>query len=161
MQDKASPRVIDTAAQARPDGLTPAEAATQKKLKAIVLGLGLLIMLAFAAVIAGMVFRASQIGKVSGSLAPGSKVVGGAVGGAAPAVSGPPALGGSRSAATPFMPAVKLPLPSGSAIKSANLHGSSLVVQHEGPAGAGITIVDMISGQVVSRVAVEISPGRQ
>jgi hypothetical protein len=154
MQDGATLPEADPRADVRSDSLTAAEAATQRKLKAVVLGLGVLIMLAFAGVIAGMVFRASQIGKGANGKTPVS---------GATAVTGSPATGPASgtspgqglSAPRPFLPELKLSLPPGSAIKTTSLNGQSLVVHHEGPSGAGITILDLTSGQVISRVVVE------
>ena len=155
MQDKVTKQdgvtkqneVASPETEVRADGLTAAEAATQRKLKAVVLGLGVLIMLAFAGVIAGMVFRASQIGKGANGKTPASVAPT-----AGPATT---ALLGQGRTPLPFLPDLKLTLPTGSAIKSTSLNGQSLVVHHEGPAGAGITILDLTSGQIVSRVVVE------
>ena len=155
MQDKNTLPGADDHAAARSDGLTTAEAATQRKLKAIVLGLGVLIMLAFAGVIAGMVYRASQIGK-----GPNVKPV---VGAAPSMPSVPPGLSGSNQAQRsplPLLPDIKLPLPPGSIIKSTGLHGTALIVHHEGPAGGAITILELTSGQVVSRIVLDTAPGR-
>jgi hypothetical protein len=133
--------------EARPDGLTEAEAAKQRTLKAIVIGLGILILLAFAGVVAGMAYRASQIGK---PLA-GSSPTAGAKGAGQPT----PTL-----LSPPLAADVKLSLPQGSAIKSATLSGTRLVVHHDGPAGTGIVILDLATGQIVSRVTIETAPGR-
>ena len=155
MQDKATLPEADDYAAARSDGLTPAEVATQRKLKAIVLGLGVLIMLAFAGVIAGMVYRASQIGKgptAKPPLSPAPPMPG--------TQSGIPVGDQARRPALPFMPDIKLKLAPGSTVKSTALHGTSLVVYHEGPAGAGIVILDLTSGQVVSRVTLDVAQGQ-
>jgi hypothetical protein len=148
MQDKAPLPGNDGTPDLRPDGLTPAEAATQRKLKAIVLGLGVLIMLALAGVIVGMVYRASQIGKTPNG---GSS---GGPGGKPPAMASPVSPG--QRGAPPFLADVKLALPPGSVLKSATLQGTVLVVHHDGPAGAGITLLDLTSGQIVSRITVDV-----
>jgi hypothetical protein len=158
MQDEATLPNADPDAGVRADGLTAAEAATQRKLKAVVLGLGVLIMLAFAGVIAGMVFRASQIGKGPNAKAPvsGAPVSGvtasGVTSAASPSIS--PSQPGQRAGLS-FLPELKLALPPGSRIKSTSLNGQSLAVHHEGLSGAGIVILDLTSGQIVSRVVVE------
>ena len=162
MQDKATLPDAGRDSGVRSDGLTAAEAATQRKLKAVVLGLGVLIMLAFAGVIAGMVFRASQIGKgpnakIQGSGMPGVAGAGSpATGPASPAVPSQP----GQRAPLPFLPELKLALPPGGSIKSTSLNGQSLVVHHEGPASTGIIILDLTTGQIVSQVVVETAPGR-
>ena len=154
MQDKEAPPYGGHQAEVRADGLTVGEVATQRKMKMIVLGLGVLIMLAFAGVIAGMVFRASQIGK--GPDAKGAVLASGVTPGvsATAAANAAPPGQGPRTPLN-FLPDIKLALPPGSAIKSTSLQGVSLVVHHESPAGAGITILDLTTGQVASRVVIE------
>ena len=122
-------------AAVRPDGLTEAEAAKQRTMKIVVSVLGLLILLAFAGVIAGMVYRASLIGK--GSPAAPGKLAG------LPAAARP---------VTGLQPDIKLSLGAGQAVKSTTLSGTHLVVHHEGPASGGIVILDLTTGQIVSRV---------
>ena len=142
MQDDATARPDGI----RPDGLTEAEAAKQRTLKVIVIGLGILIVLAVAGVVAGMTYRAWQIGKpLAGASSPAAK----SAGTPAPALLSPPLAAD-----------VKLSLPQGSTVKSATLSGTRLVVQHDGPSGTGIIILDLVSGQVVSRVSIETAPAR-
>ena len=136
------------------DGLSAAEMARQAKLKAIVIGLGILILLAFAGVIVGMVYRAGQIGNGSHGKA---------------MLATPSGSGAARSGAAgadtavslaPFQAQIRLSVPPGSAVRAATLSGTRLVVHHEGPAGAGLTILDLTTGQVVSRITIEAERGR-
>jgi len=46
----------------------------------------------------------------------------------------------------------RLPLPSGAAVKSMALSGNRLAVHYDGPAGAGIAILDLVTGQPVSQI---------
>ena len=113
MQDQAAARAEDVRPDGRSDGLTEAQAAKQRLLKAIVIGLGVLILLAFAGVAAGMVHRASQIGKPlsTGGASPGAASAGfKSSGWPAPALLSPP-----------LQPDVKLPLPQGSVVIQSGL----------------------------------------
>lgn len=135
-----------TPAPERDDGLTEQEAAKQRLLKGIVIGLGVMILIAFAGVVAGMVYRASQVGK-AGTVT--SKP------GAAPAV----VLPARPSEPEPALRAdIRLALPAGSTVRASSLSGSRLVVVHDGPGGAGIVVLDLTTGQVASRIAVEAGP---
>lgn len=129
----------------RADGLSEAEVAKQRTLKAVVIGLGILILLAFAGVVAGMAYRASQIGK-----APATRTISTV----APALSASPTTGPVAGAPV-LQPHVQLTLPPGNSVKAASLHGQRLVVHHDGPAGAGITILDLATGEVVSQVKID------
>lgn len=127
-----------------PGALSEAELAKQRTLKAIVIGLGILILLAFAGVVVGMAYRASQIGK-------GSPAKGGA-----PGITGPAAP--SAASRLALQPELKLSLPQASTVRSATLQGTLLVVHHDGPGGAGIVILDLATGQIVSRLRIEVGP---
>ena len=136
----------------RDDGLSEAEAAKQRLLRAVVIGLGIMILLAFAAVVAGMAYRASRIGTPAGASArpattasPLAGPKGAPTGAARPTVAGEAVL----------LPQMTLALPAGSVVKSSSLSGTHLVVQYDGPAGAGIAILDLTTGAVVSRVTIE------
>lgn len=52
----------------------------------------------------------------------------------------------------------ELGLPAGAVIRSTSLSGSRLVVQYEAPTGAGIAILDLDTGKIVSRVRVGQDP---
>jgi hypothetical protein len=51
-------------------------------------------------------------------------------------------------------------LPAGATVKSIALDGDRLVLHFDAPTGAGITIVDVGSGRVVSRLRLEPEPPR-
>lgn len=57
-------------------------------------------------------------------------------------------------------PEAKLQLPSGAIIKSMTMDGARLALQYDAPSGAGIAIVDVASGRVVSRWRIEPEPPR-
>jgi hypothetical protein len=97
------------------------ERRVQRNLKIVVAGLGILILLGLGAVVAGIV------GMASGGLKSKSDPA------AAPSSSLPATL--------------DLKLPLGAKIVSVSLSGKRLAVAHEGPAGAGIAIIDIETGQ--------------
>jgi hypothetical protein len=93
----------------------------QRNLKIVVAGLGVLILLGLGAVVAGIV------GLASGD---------------------PKGKSGPAPAASSSLPAtLDLKLPQGEKIVSVSLSGNRLAVYHEGPAGPGITIIDIQTGQ--------------
>jgi hypothetical protein len=96
------------------------EQRVQRNLKIVVAGLGILILLGLGAVVAGIVGLASG-GRDNSGPAP---------------------------AASSSLPAtLDLKLPQGEKIVSVSLSGNRLAVYHEGPAGPGITIIDIQTGQ--------------
>lgn len=143
-----APNRTPAAPPERNDGLTEQEAAKQRLLKGIVIGLGIMILIAFAGVVAGMAYRASQVGKTAP--APGKS--GSA---AAPSVVLPARPSESEPA---LRTDVRLALPAGSTVRASSLSGSRLVVVHDGPGGAGIIVLDLTTGQVASRIAIEAAP---
>ena len=52
--------------------------------------------------------------------------------------------------------AQRLALPPGAIVRQTSISGDRLAVQYEAPSGAGIVVLDLASGQVVSRV--ELAP---
>jgi hypothetical protein len=111
--------------------LTPEELARQRTLKRIVIGLGMAILLAFAAVVYGMVLRASRIGETERpSMAAGS-----------------------------LEPQAILKLPPGAHIRTMALDGNRLAVHFEAAGKPGIAIMDVKSGQVLSRIDI-VTDGR-
>jgi Family of unknown function (DUF6476) len=52
--------------------------------------------------------------------------------------------------------AQRLALPRGAIVRQSSISGDRLAVQYEAPSGAGIVILDLASGQIVSRV--ELAP---
>ena len=114
---------------------------TPRALKIIVVVLGLLIAAAMAAVVAGMVYRAGRIGK-----------------GPRPVMSG-------AAAETVIQPAavlrdVNLALPPHSTVRAISLSGNRLAVHYDGATGAGIAVIDLMTGQIVSRVQISGESGR-
>jgi hypothetical protein len=47
-------------------------------------------------------------------------------------------------------------LPPGALVRQTSISGDRLAVQYEAPSGAGIVVLDLASGQIVSRV--ELAP---
>jgi hypothetical protein len=56
----------------------------------------------------------------------------------------------------PRKAAQRLALPPGAIVRQTSISGDRLAVQYEAPSGAGIVILDLASGQIVSRV--ELAP---
>jgi hypothetical protein len=50
----------------------------------------------------------------------------------------------------------RLALPPGAVVRQTSISGDRLAVQYESPSGAGIVVLDLASGQVVSRI--ELAP---
>lgn len=167
----------------RTEGLTAAELALQRKMKGVVVGLGVLILLAFAGVVFGMVQRASQIGKGPDArdVRAGAPAVSGAIssipnpqGTPSPGTiaistdAGPTNIGSTnigpivgRTANTqPWRPDIRLALPPGSVVKSTALQGGTLAVHHEGPSGSSIVLIDLVTGETASRVTIDTSAPR-
>ena len=61
--------------------------------------------------------------------------------------SGPAVASGQRLA-----PASSLAVPAGHAVRQVSLSGDRLAIHYEGPGGGGIAVVDLATGQVISRV---------
>lgn len=55
-------------------------------------------------------------------------------------------------------PEAAVALPPGHDVKSIGMSGNRLIVHHVGPAGDGVVILDLTTGQVASRIAVRRSP---
>ena len=53
-----------------------------------------------------------------------------------------------------LLPEARLALPAGAEIRSMTLSGSRLAVEHTGAGSSAITVLDLATGQVVSRVTV-------
>lgn len=66
----------------------------------------------------------------------------------------------TQAAATrsPLAAQQELALPAGAVIRSTSLSGSRLLVHYEAPSGAGLAILDLDTGKVVSRVRVGHDP---
>lgn len=61
------------------------------------------------------------------------------------------------AAGSPLKPEAAVALPSGHDVKSVAMSGNRLIVHHVGPTGDGVVILDLATGQVVSRIAVRRS----
>jgi hypothetical protein len=97
----------------------------QRNLKIVVGGLAVLILVGLGAVVAKVV------GVASGSLEGG--------------------LGIKRVVTSPVA-SLALEIPKGARIVSVSLSGNRLAVQHEGPDGTGITILDIETGKSVAEI---------
>lgn len=52
-------------------------------------------------------------------------------------------------------PDIRLPLPAAAIVRQMSLSGNRLAVHYETPAGAAIAVIDLTTGAIVSRVAIE------
>lgn len=123
----ADDRARGAAATASPR--PPASRRTVEILRAIVIGLGLLLVIAFLILVGRLLYLAF------------------ATPAQAPAPASPP-----RPAATRTAPEVALALPAGASIKAVSLSGDRLAVHYTSPTGDGILIVDAATGEVVGRL---------
>jgi hypothetical protein len=98
-----------------------------RALKVLVVVLGVLILIASAAVVAGMVYRAGRIGKG-------------------------PAAGAMSLVPVGEVLTHRLALPEGSVVRSVQVSGNRIVVHYEGPRGAGLGVLDLATGQPIARV---------
>lgn len=67
-----------------------------------------------------------------------------------------------RIAQATLPPEIGLPLPQGAAIRSVSLNDDRVAVHYDAPAGPGIAIVDIKTGEVVARVGIstlQVVPG--
>ena len=71
-----------------------------------------------------------------------------------PGTQAPPASA-SLAAQPALMPEMRLVLPPGAEIRSMTAMGSRLAILHSAPGGDAITILDLATGQVASRVTLE------
>ncbi len=93
-------------------------------LKVAVVVMGIMIVLGVLGVIARIVYMASQGPRPSSATA-----------------------GSSRLA-----PGSSLAIPAGHSVRQVSLSGDRLAIHYEGPGGGGIAVVDLASGQILSRV---------
>lgn len=56
--------------------------------------------------------------------------------------------------------AITVPLPTGAVVRQTSLSGERLAVHYEGPSGAGIVLVDTITGQIISRIELKPEPAK-
>jgi hypothetical protein len=139
----AMQRPNDAKDPAAADGPTPMFTDAQmRKLKAAVIGMGVILLAGFALVIGRIVYLLNR----------------------------PPVDASSNQRAaitTPANPAgpgatlatqAQLTLPEGAVIKHLSLSGDRIAVHYEAPAGQGIQILDLITGKPVQRI--DITPGK-
>jgi hypothetical protein len=111
--------------------LTPEEERLQHKLKLVVIGLGLLLVLGLLTVIGRVVYLASKKPSATSAGAP----------------------------ATALAAESRLDLPAGARVVSMSLDGDRLAVHFDGPSGAGIAVVELDSGRTV-RLRITPEPPR-
>ena len=100
-------------------------------LKIAVVVMGIMILAGLAAVIAGMIFQASKLGKKTPKHVPAATA---------------PVLSGALSALT---------IPEGGEVASMALDGGRLAVHLRTPGGSEIAIVDIATGKVLTRVKID------
>lgn len=108
-----------------------------RALRKAVIGMALLLVVGFVAVIGRVVYLVSR------PPAQASAVV--------QAAGGP---AGGTSAASPLQSEAALDLPADASIRGLSLAGDRLAVHYSSPRGDGISILDLASGRVVSRVKI-------
>jgi uncharacterized iron-regulated membrane protein len=73
-----------------------------------------------------------------------------------------PQVAATANASTPAArvpaAAITVPLPSGAVVRQTSLSGERLALQYEAPSGAGIVLVDTITGQIISRITLKPEP---
>jgi hypothetical protein len=107
----------------------------QRNLKIVVVGLGVIILLGLGAVIVRVIGLAGgKAGSESGQIA-------------------------KTLVALPSDGSIAMELPKGARIISVSLSGNRLAVHHDGPSGAGISILDLETGRRIADIkAVEAMP---
>lgn len=111
--------------------------AQMRKLKAAVIGMGVLLLAGFALVIGRIVYLLNRppVDAVSDGRA------------ALPATATP---GGPAQ----LLPQAQLALPDGAVIRQISLSGNRVAVHYEAPSGQGIQIFDLVLGRPVQRIDV-------
>ena len=108
-----------------PEITPPPDTPGVRALKIAIVVMGLMIVLGLLTIIGRMVYLASAGGKQGSS---------------------------SASSSARIAPSAKLALPAGAHVKHVALSGDRLVVHYENAAGAGIAVLDLASGNQVSRI---------
>lgn len=111
--------------------LTPRQV---RLLKVAVVVMGVMLLAGLAAVIAGMIYQASKVGKKPSSVA------------------------AQAAAGNGIADAGALTLPEGGAVSSMALDGDRLAVHLTAPGGGEIAIVDLTTGKVLSRIKLQTGP---
>ncbi len=120
----------------RPEGAL-LDAGQIRLLKKAIVVMSVLLVVGFLTVLGRIGFLMTRGETAAGRAAPTSKA-------AAPA---------STSAA--WLGDLSLTLPAGDQIKSTTVSGHQLVVHHAGPAGETVTILDLTTGRVASRIKID------
>lgn len=102
---------------------TPPDTPQVRLLKFVVIGLGVLILVGLATVIGRIIYLASNAPRQV-----------------------------SVSASARLAPNVRLSLPPQAIVRHVSLSGDRLLVSYDSPAGSGISIVDVATGAVLSRI---------
>ena len=113
-------------------GSSEAPPASYSILKFIVIFLGILLVLGFAVVIGTVVYRAVNSSEAETAELATTKIAG--------------------SAVADILKDIELSLPEGHEISGHDLDGTRLALRLQSPAGDEIWIVDLTSGEVISRV---------
>jgi hypothetical protein len=154
------PAKATASAQGPAAGLSAEEARFQRNMKILVAVLGVLIFAGFATIAGRIIYLASSgetqpRGEIFRRPKPPEAVVANP-----PASAAAPAAGASRAAeplaALPVLDeTIQLQLPAGAEVRSVTMSGRQLAVHHVAPSGEGITVIDLGSGKVIARVALD------
>jgi hypothetical protein len=66
--------------------------------------------------------------------------------------------GGASSPVASIAETIPLALPAGAAVRNMALSGQRLAVHYEAPSGAGIAILDLVTGRAITQVALSAGP---
>lgn len=108
----------------QPDIQAPPDTPGVRALKIAIVVMGVMIVLGLITIIGRMIYLASQGGRQPSATAVSARLA----------------------------PAMRLALPAGAQVRHVSLSGDRLAVHFEGPAGAGIAILDLATGGQLSRV---------
>jgi hypothetical protein len=108
----------------QPDIQMPPDTPGVRALKIAIVVMGVMIVLGLITIIGRMIYLASQGGRQPTATAVSARIA----------------------------PNARLALPTGAQIRHVTLSGDRLAVHYEGPAGAGIAIIDLVTGTQLSRV---------
>lgn len=122
-----------------PEGPTPMFTDSQmRKLKAAVIGMGIVLLAGFALIIGRIVYLLNRPPVDS-------------AGDARAVATSPPS---PAATGTGVVAPTRLTLPDGAAVKHVSLSGNRLAVHYEAPSGQGIQILDLVTGRQVQRIEI-------
>ena len=124
----AKPEPVEPAGRGAQVGAEP-DARQVRMLKVVVISLGILLLIGFAAVIARIAYLATQPGRGIGAATAGGDV--------------------------------SVPLPPGAVIRQTTVSGDRMTVEYHSPQQTGIVIVNLTTGQIVSRIGFQPEAPRQ